>query len=306
MLAMAHVAGGDAMIACFDAKYHYWFWRPYQAIPQADSDGNPQTVADPTWLPLGATPNFPEYPSAHACHSTAVVAALDAFFGTDNVPFTLDSRATHTTRHYDHLQDIVDDVDEARVLVGFHFLSSDLEGSVLGRTVGRYVADHSFQPSANGNMTCSNLQLNGTTVNGNLTVTPGRWCDLVDVTVNGNLQVQGGSGLRVAGSTVHGNVQAQGVTGAADPLSSGANVICDSTIDGNLQIQSSGSSSPWQIGGCGPVTVSGNLQFHSNAGTGNTIVQTTVRGNLQCQGNHDVSGSGNTVTGNRQGQCAGL
>ena len=96
MLAMAHVAGGDAMIACFDAKYHYWFWRPYQAIPQADTDGNPATVADPSWRPLGATPNFPEYPSAHACHSTAVVEALDAFFGTDKVPFTLDSRVTGT------------------------------------------------------------------------------------------------------------------------------------------------------------------------------------------------------------------
>jgi len=306
MLAVAHVAGGDAMIACFDAKYHYWFWRPYQAIPQADTDGNPDTVADPAWLPLGTTPNFPEYPSAHACHSTAVVAALDAFFGTDAVPFTLDSRVTSTSRHYDRLQDIVTDVDSARVLVGFHFLGSDLEGSVLGREVGRYVADHSFQPSVNGNVTCSNLQLNGTTVHGNLTVAPGRWCDLVDVTVNGNLQAQGGSGLRLTGSTVHGNVQAQGMTGATDPLSPGANVICDSTIDANLQIQSSGSSSPWQIGSCGPVTVNGNLQFHSNAGTGNTIVQSTVRGNLQCQGNHDVSGSGNTVTGNRQRQCARL
>jgi hypothetical protein len=47
--------------------------------------------------PLGTTPNFPEYPSAHACHSTAVVNALDAFFGTDKVPFTLDSRITGTT-----------------------------------------------------------------------------------------------------------------------------------------------------------------------------------------------------------------
>ena len=214
MLAMAHVAGGDAMVGCFDAKYHYWFWRPFQAIPQADSDGNPATVSDPAWLPLGATPNFPEYPSAHACHSTAVVAALDAFFGTDKVAFTLESRVTNTTRRYDRLQDIVDDVDQARVLVGFHFLSSDLQGSVLGRTVGRYVADHSFQPSTNGNVTCSNLLLNGTTVYGNLTVAPGRWCDLVDVTVNGNLQVQGGSGLRLTGSTVHGNVQAQGMTGA--------------------------------------------------------------------------------------------
>jgi hypothetical protein len=146
MLAMAHVAGGDALIACFDAKYHYWFWRPYQAIPGADMDGNPQTAADPTWQPVATTPNFPEYPSAHACHSTAVVTALDAFFGTDKVPMTLDSRATHTTRHYDRLHEIVKDVDWTRVLVGFHFRSSDLEGSALGRNVGRYVAKHYFTP----------------------------------------------------------------------------------------------------------------------------------------------------------------
>jgi PAP2 superfamily len=147
MLAMAHVAGGDAMIACFDAKYHYWFWRPYQAIPGADTDGNPATTADPSWKPLGATPNFPEYPSAHACHSTAVVAALAAFFGTDNVPMTLDSRITKTTRHYYRLEEIVKDVDWARVLVGFHFRNSDLQGSALGRKVGRYVANHYFQPA---------------------------------------------------------------------------------------------------------------------------------------------------------------
>jgi hypothetical protein len=146
MLALAHVAGGDAMIACFEAKYHYWFWRPFQAIPQAGVDGNPATESDPSWQPLAATPNFPEYPSAHACHSTAVVAALDAFFGTDQIPFTLDSRITRTTRQYGRLQDIVDDVDLARVLVGFHFRNSDLEGSSLGRDVGRYVASHLLQP----------------------------------------------------------------------------------------------------------------------------------------------------------------
>jgi hypothetical protein len=151
MLAMAHVAGGDAMIACFDAKYHYWFWRPYQAIPQAGNDQNPDTIADPNWKPLGATPNFPEYPSAHACHSTAVVEALDVFFGTDKVQFTLTSRApglpdAARVRTYARLHDIVKDVDAARVLVGFHFLSSDLEGSKLGRKVGRYVASNYFRP----------------------------------------------------------------------------------------------------------------------------------------------------------------
>jgi hypothetical protein len=146
MLAMAHVAGADGLIACFDAKYQYWFWRPYQAIPRADTDGNPGTEPDPTWRPLRTTPNHPEYPSAHACHSTAVAEALAAFFGTDNVPFTLDSRVTGTTREYDRFHEAVKDVNVARVLVGFHFRNSDQEGSNLGRKVGHYVADHFFQP----------------------------------------------------------------------------------------------------------------------------------------------------------------
>ncbi len=79
------------------------------------------------------------------------MGALDAFFGTDKVPFSLDSRApgltqTARTRTYDRLHDVVKDVDWARVLVGFHFRNSDLQGSALGRKVGRYVADHYFQP----------------------------------------------------------------------------------------------------------------------------------------------------------------
>jgi hypothetical protein len=151
MLAMAHVATGDAQIACFDAKYHYWFWRPDHAIPSADTDGNPNTVADPAWRPLRATPNFPEYPSAHACSSTAVVTALDAFFGTDQVTISLDSRTPGLTpgagtRTYARLQDVVKDVDWARVLVGFHFRNSTRQGSNLGRAVGRYVTDNYFQP----------------------------------------------------------------------------------------------------------------------------------------------------------------
>jgi hypothetical protein len=147
MLAMAHVSGGDAMIACFDAKYFYWFWRPWLAIPRADTDGNPATVADPTWRPLAATPNFPEFPSAHACHSTAVAEALGTFFGTDKIPFSLNSRITQTTRTYRGFYDVVKGVDLARVLVGFHFRNSDEQGTSLGRKVGRYVVDHFFQPS---------------------------------------------------------------------------------------------------------------------------------------------------------------
>jgi hypothetical protein len=144
MLAMAHVSGGDAMLACFDAKYAYWFWRPYQAIPRADSDGNPSTGADASWQPLRATPNFPEYPSAHACHTTAIAEALGTFFESDRIPFSLDSRATGASRQYDRFSDVVRDVNKARVLVGFHFRSSDEEGSHLGRKVARYVVERFF------------------------------------------------------------------------------------------------------------------------------------------------------------------
>jgi hypothetical protein len=145
MLAMAHVAGGDAMIGCFDAKYYYWFWRPYQAVPRAGTDGNPATEPDASWEPLRTTPNFPEYPSAHACHSAALAEALTNFFGTNNVAFSLDSRVTRSTRQYNHLHDVVLEVNQARVLAGFHFRNSDQEGSNLGRQVGRYVVDNYFQ-----------------------------------------------------------------------------------------------------------------------------------------------------------------
>lgn len=146
MLAMAHVSGGDAMISCFDAKYFYWFWRPSQAIPHADIDGNPATTADAAWQPLRATPNFPEYPSAHACHSGAMAEALKAFFGSDQIGFSLDSRVTGTSRHYARFHDVVKDVNQARVLAGFHFRNSDQEGAHLGRDVARFVATHLFQP----------------------------------------------------------------------------------------------------------------------------------------------------------------
>jgi hypothetical protein len=146
ILAMAHVAGGDAMIAGFEAKYHYWFWRPYRAIPLADTDGNPATEPDPLWQPLRPTPNHPEYPAAHAFHSSAVAETLRAFFGTDNVSFSLDSRVTGTTREYKRFHDAVKDVMLARTLAGFHFRNSCEQGSSLGRDVSRYVVEHYFQP----------------------------------------------------------------------------------------------------------------------------------------------------------------
>lgn len=75
-----------------------------------------------------------------------MVETLASFFGTDKVGLSLDSQATGTTRSFNHLHEIVKDVDQARVLVGFHFRNSDLEGSILGRNVARFVLGRFSRP----------------------------------------------------------------------------------------------------------------------------------------------------------------
>jgi hypothetical protein len=148
MLALAHVSGGDAMIACFDAKYHYMFWRPSAALVLGGGNGNPRPESDATWRPLRTTPNHPEYPAAHACHTGAIVEALRTFFGTDDVRVSLDSQATGTTRSFNRLDEIVKEVEDARVFAGFHFRNSGVTGSRLGRDVARFVAARCFRPAA--------------------------------------------------------------------------------------------------------------------------------------------------------------
>jgi hypothetical protein len=146
MLAMAHVAGGDAMIGCFDAKYHYLSWRPIHAIHRADTDGNSHTVPDPTWQPLLPTPNHPEYPSAHACHTTAIAEALESFFGPGRLRFSIDSVVTGETRYYKRFREVAEEVNNARVWAGFHFRYSQEDGSRLARKVARFVVRRFFQP----------------------------------------------------------------------------------------------------------------------------------------------------------------
>ncbi|MEI8408565.1 vanadium-dependent haloperoxidase [Kribbella sp. CCNWLY201] len=143
MLALVHVTTGDALIACWEAKYHYRFWRPVHAIQRADTDGNPRTAADPTWQPLiGA--NHPDYPSGHACFTGAATRALQAFFHTSRVELSFDSQVTGTTRHYDRLSAVRHDVRDARIFSGLHFRHAMQDGDQLGADVANWVT-HRFR-----------------------------------------------------------------------------------------------------------------------------------------------------------------
>jgi hypothetical protein len=125
LLAYVNVATADTMIACWEAKYHYDRWRPNHAIQRADTDGNRATSPDPTWLPL-IVGNHPEYPSGHACFTGAVTESLHNYFGTKKVRLVISSTAPGAgpPRTYENLDELVEDVENARVWGGLHFRST--------------------------------------------------------------------------------------------------------------------------------------------------------------------------------------
>jgi len=143
LLGYTHVATADTMIACWEAKYHYYYWRPTHAIQRADTDGNPDTTADPTWTPL-VVGNHPEFPSGHSCFTAAVTESIRNYFGTKHVPLTITSTVTGTTRTYENLDDLVDDVEDARVWGGLHYRSTMISSAKYFPKIARNVGKHEF------------------------------------------------------------------------------------------------------------------------------------------------------------------
>jgi hypothetical protein len=146
MLAMTDLAGADAMINCWNDKYHYDFWRPISAIRLADTDSNTATVADPSWTPLLVTPAFPDHPSGHSCEAGAIFNTLQAFFGTDKIAFSAFSNNSGTTRSFSRFSSALKEVLDARVWGGIHFRTADMQGSVIGLKVAQYLVKHAFGP----------------------------------------------------------------------------------------------------------------------------------------------------------------
>jgi hypothetical protein len=145
--ALMNVAGADARIACWDAKYAFNFWRPVTAIQRADEDDNRATNGDPGWTPLVATPNFPEYVSGHTTVSGAMATVLRLLFDDDpGVAFTATSPTNPGfERHWTTFSEGVREVIDARVYSGIHFRSSDERGAKIGRQVARFAAKHAFR-----------------------------------------------------------------------------------------------------------------------------------------------------------------
>lgn len=148
LFAMLNMAGADALINCFNDKAHWNFWRPITAIRNADLDGNPKTVADPTWTPMIATPPYSEHASGYNCVTAAFMHTAEAFFGHGPSTFTLVRLQPDTpavTRTYARFTDVIDDTIDARVYQGVHFRAADVQGAKIGKDVAGWATKHLFQ-----------------------------------------------------------------------------------------------------------------------------------------------------------------
>jgi hypothetical protein len=148
LFAMENLSGADAAINCWNDKYHFDFWRPWNAIPRATEDGNPATEPDATWTALITAP-YPEHPSGHLCLDGAHLRVLQMFFGTDEIPggFDVPSRAFPIEpRHFGRFSQALAEITEARIWAGLHYRTADVQARQLGANVAEYMAENYFQP----------------------------------------------------------------------------------------------------------------------------------------------------------------
>jgi hypothetical protein len=148
MFALVNMALYDSYVAGWDSKYHWDFWRPYTAIRAGDSDGNHSTGQDATWLSYLETPPVQDYPSTHSALGAAAAEVLERAFGTDHVPFSMDSMTAlpaNPVRSFTTFTQAADENADSRVTAGIHFRFATEQGKALGRKVGSYIVEHHLQ-----------------------------------------------------------------------------------------------------------------------------------------------------------------
>lgn len=150
LLALQNMSGADAAINCWNDKYHFDYWRPWNAIPGPLEDGNPDTDLDPTWAPLLTAP-YPEYPSGHLCLDGAHVTVLRMFFGDViqdgfQITSTFANPGGPAVRTFDTFSQPLAELIEARIWAGLHFRRADVAGQEIGENVANYGAANYLQP----------------------------------------------------------------------------------------------------------------------------------------------------------------
>jgi uncharacterized protein (TIGR03118 family) len=161
LFAELNVGLADAVIAHFDAKYTFNRWRPITAIQLAGQTGNPDTIADPNWLPLNNTPPNPSYISGHGVVSGAASSFLADFFGTDKINFNFTSDDLKGVTHsFTSFSSAAAEAENSVVWGGIHFRFDVTTGDAIGKEVAGFVGKNFFKPAANAVFQQTNLVSN--------------------------------------------------------------------------------------------------------------------------------------------------
>lgn len=145
LFALANMAAADAVISAWNAKRYHNYWRPVTAIQQGDSDGNPRTAGDPTWLPLITTPAYPDYTSGANNFTSAFMRTLMHLFG-DRTTFIVTSTPVNQTKTYHRFSDLARDMVDVRVYQGVHFRAADEVARRQGMRSADWAFSHFLRP----------------------------------------------------------------------------------------------------------------------------------------------------------------
>ena len=157
LFGLLNVTLADGYVGSWEAKYHYYFWRPVTAIREADADGNPRTKGDPTWTPLQPTYAQPDYDSAHAVQGGAAAEVLARVFGADDITFEACSMSlpagstctdTSPVLHwFSSFSEAANENGLSRILIGIHFRRAVEEGIHHGRRIADRAVTRFLRPA---------------------------------------------------------------------------------------------------------------------------------------------------------------
>jgi hypothetical protein len=150
LFALGDMAMADAIITCWNSKKYFAAWRPITAIREGENDGNPLTVGDMSWTSLIASPPYPDHTSGANNITAAAARTLQLFFDTNDMEFSVTTTNTgptiQDTRTFSHFTDVMQEVVDARILLGIHFRFADEEARKQGKHVANWAFGNFLRP----------------------------------------------------------------------------------------------------------------------------------------------------------------
>jgi hypothetical protein len=152
LFVLVNVSVHDGLQTAMASKFVYGVWRPVTAVRQADTDLNPATDPDPSWLPLLTTPPYPSYAGNMAVIGAGAARALQLAFGTNDIPVTATWRQSgglpDVSHQFPGFWEVANEQSESRIYGGIHYRFDQVVSQQIGQSVADFVFGNYMQPLA--------------------------------------------------------------------------------------------------------------------------------------------------------------